>query len=103
MAKRFHCPKHQAFVRTKPCALCGSSPVEAHHLLKPWQGFRGTGLKAGDQNLMPLCPYHHRELHMRGDEMEYFNQEKGDRTFGKVTAMQLWFESPAYKEDTKNG
>lgn len=71
--------------------------------MKPWQGFRGTGLKSGDQNLIPLCNKHHRELHMRGDEMEYFNEQMGERTFGKMTAMRIWFQSPAYTKDIADG
>lgn len=56
------------------------------------------GMKATDKNASPLCPEHHRELHGFGDEMEFFNIKTGDPAFGKVIAMQLWFKSPAYKE-----
>lgn len=65
--------------------------------MRPWQGFRGTGMKSGDQNVVPLCNKHHRQLHMRGDEMEYFREMTGDRATGKTKAMELWFKSPAYR------
>jgi len=72
--------------------------VEAHHLLKPWQGSRGMGMKAGDQNAVPLCPEHHRELHHYGDEYAYFEWACNDPQEGKLKGMELWFKSPAYKQ-----
>lgn len=89
--------RHLAYVRQHPCCICNRTPVEAHHLLKPWQGVRGMALKAGDQNAVPLCPAHHRALHMAGDEFHFFECETGDRHHGKVKAMELWFKSPAYE------
>ena len=71
--------------------------IEAHHLLKPWQGGRGMGMKAGDQNAVPLCATHHRELHHHGDEFYYFESRIGDRHAGKMLAMRLWLSSPFYR------
>lgn len=91
--------KHLEFVRMHPCMVCGiEGAIEAHHLLKPWQGPRGLALKAGDQNAVPLCPTHHRELHHYGDEFAYFEWVLQEPHAGKHRAMELWFKSPQYKE-----
>lgn len=56
------------------------------------------GMKAGDQNAVPLCPRHHRELHMRGDEYVYFEDACGDQHAGKLKAMELWYKSPVWEK-----
>lgn len=40
-----------------PCCVCGFWPVEVHHL----RANVGTGQKAGDDETIPLCVWHHRE------------------------------------------
>lgn len=69
--KRFQSPSHLAAVRLMPCVVCGEqrSDVdrEPHHLLKgPADGIvdqhrfvRGTGLKPGDNWVVPLCKSDH--------------------------------------------
>jgi len=42
---------HMGRVKALPCLVCGSQPVEAHHLPDPRSDFR----------VVPLCPFHHRE------------------------------------------
>jgi hypothetical protein len=47
-------------VRQLPCLICGDPvTVEAHH---PRFGV-GMGTKADDDDAVPLCGRHHRELH----------------------------------------
>jgi len=56
----------------KPCVACGR-PGEAHHFGDMGDG-RGTGHKASDQKLIPLCNDHHREVETLGRkkfEMKY--------------------------------
>lgn len=98
MAKQLKVPKHLDYVRHMPCCICERVGVEAHHLMRPWSGSRGMGMKAGDHNVIPLCPDHHRALHKAGNEEAYFLEIAGDETFGKSLAMRLWYSSPHYRE-----
>ena len=41
---------HMAAVAQLPCLVCGSWPVEVHHLPDP----------RSDMRVIPLCPMHHR-------------------------------------------
>jgi hypothetical protein len=45
-----------ARVAMLPCAVCGHWPVEVHHCRMN----AGTGQKAGDDEAIPLCVWHHR-------------------------------------------
>lgn len=55
-------PKHLAFVRKLPCALCGSRVyVQAHHL-KQGTGERSFGMKSTDRWTIPLCSAAGRRL-----------------------------------------
>lgn len=56
------------------------------------------GMKAGDQNAVPLCTTHHRELHNAGDEDFFFERYLGEQRAGRLLAMKHWFSSPAYKK-----
>jgi hypothetical protein len=48
--------KYLAFVRTQPCAVCGSWRwVESAHT-----GGRGLTQKADDRKAIPLCRFHHQ-------------------------------------------
>ena len=96
--------KYLEYVREKPCAVCMhgvtpcDGPIQAHHLLRPWSGKRGMGMKAGDENAIPLCAKHHRELHNRGDENAFFEECGYSPNYGKALAYGLWLGSPFYKE-----
>lgn len=96
--KRYDNKKHLAWVHQFPCALrvkrdCLGS-IQAHHLLRPWDGVRGMGLKATDRNLIPLCQRHHIMLHKRGDELSFFEEQMGDTDYGRKTAKAYWEQSP---------
>jgi hypothetical protein len=47
---------HMAAVATLPCVICGSRPVEVHHVICGRYGQR----RASDFETIPLCPDHHR-------------------------------------------
>ncbi len=102
MPKRYTNKKHLSWVHQFECCLQSNGdcfgPVQAHHLLRPWQGVRGMGLKATDRNLIPLCQSHHSMLHNRGDEQAFFEEQVGDSDFGKTTAESIWSISP-YNDD----
>jgi len=100
MRKPLRSKSHLQAVANQPCMVCGNDyGVQAHHLLKPWIGVRGVGLRASDQNAVPMCHIHHRELHDRGDEESYFLETFGDMEAGRDKARELWCRSPSYKGD----
>ena len=98
---RYTNKKHETWIHEHPCVLRGFSScngeIEGHHLMKPWNGFRGMGLKANDRNLVPLCQKHHRKLHDYGGELAFFQRETGEADFGKYTAQAFWLNSPHYE------
>lgn len=59
--------KHLAFIRTLPCVITGTSPVEACHIryADRQHGKRETGgaEKPSDCWVVPMCPQKHREQH----------------------------------------
>ena len=98
MSKRYVNLKHLKYVRERPCMVCGTDyGIEAHHLLRPWRGARGMSLKAGDENTVPLCNKHHRELHQIGNEVKFFEGSLGREDDGQFMARLLWLNSPAYE------
>jgi hypothetical protein len=61
---------HRLFVAAQPCLICGKSPSDAHHLrfAQP----RALGRKVSDEFAVPLCRAHHRDLHHRGNEIDWW-------------------------------
>ena len=69
--------------------------VEAHHLLKPFDGTRGMGMKANDRNVIPLCNNHHTLLHTKhGTEANLFKTYGLHKATGMISAEQFWNKSP---------
>lgn len=66
---------HLAWLRTLPCTITGTMPVEAAHIryADPAYGKRetGAGEKPSDRFALPLSPDKHREQH-RGDERAFW-------------------------------
>ena len=61
---KIRCPVYRAFIRAKPCCVCGRKPVEGDHL-------KARGFGAGKQNdltIIPLCHQHHSERGQIGNE-----------------------------------
>ena len=55
--------QHQARLRDMGCAICArighpGSPASIHHVRK-----HGGHRKLQEMNVIPLCPFHHDELH----------------------------------------
>ena len=63
---------HRNFVSKQPCLVCGRQPAEAHHLRHAQH--RALGRKVSDEFTVPLCRTHHREVHSRGDEAEWWKK-----------------------------
>ena len=105
MAKRFVDKEHLEWVRQQPCLIeqagfysC-KGVVQAHHLLKPYTGSRGMSLRAGDQNVIPLCHHHHSELHTKyGSEESFFAKLGLPANYGKEMAQRLYEEKGFYEE-----
>jgi ERF superfamily len=79
---------HLEYVASKPCLVCGRTPSDAHHLrcAEP----RALGRKVSDEFAVPLCRIHHRELHDRGDEQAWWEENNINPA---PFAQQLWQET----------
>ena len=92
--------KHLEFVASRPCMICNARPVQAHHLLKPSDGMRGWGLRAGDEHTVPLCFKHHTELHTKfGNEFKFFEFYLDDMYAGQKMAKAL-HDGTVYEDDS---
>ena len=47
--------------KRKECVVCGSRPCDAHHLTT-----KGAGGGDTENNLIPLCRWHHSKIHSMG-------------------------------------
>ncbi|MBT7630977.1 MAG: DUF968 domain-containing protein [Desulfobacula sp.] len=56
--------KYLDHVRKFPCAVCGFTDTQAHHIRFSYNS--GMGKKPGDIWAIPLCHTHHREYHDMG-------------------------------------
>ena len=83
--KRIRNRDHLRFVASQPCLVCGRSPSQAHHLrfAQP----RAMGRKVSDEFTVPLCATHHHELHMRGNELEWWKDKQIEPL---AIAEELW-------------
>ena len=63
-------------------------PSQAHHLrfAQP----RALGRKVSDEFTVPLCATHHHELHMRGNEKDWWAEKQIEPL---SIAEDLWKES----------
>lgn len=82
---------HLKFIRTLPCLVTGSRPVEAAHVryADMRYGKRDTGMaeKPSDHWVIPLSPTSHREQHAFGDELAWWESKGIDPLF---VALALW-------------
>ena len=102
MKKRYTNKKHLEHIHTLNCCVSNidcSGVIQAHHLLKPFDGVRGMGMKANDKNLVPLCLYHHTELHRMGNEYEFSYKYFGLESQLKHIAQTEWLRSPYYEQN----
>ena len=79
---------------------CNGS-IQAHHLLKPSDGKRGWSLKAGDNQVIPLCVFHHAQLHTKfGNEFKFLEHYGFKKTAGQEYAEQLYQGNPNWINDS---
>jgi ERF superfamily len=81
---------HLRFVAAQPCLVCGRTPSDAHHIRFAEQ--RALGRKASDKFAVPICRLHHRELHRRGNERAWWQNQGIDPL---VVAASLWTRAHA--------
>lgn len=79
---------HRKFVSTQPCLVCGRTPADAHHVrfAQP----RALGRKVSDEFTVPLCRFHHHELHRHGNEAAWWQRIKIEPL---PVAHRLWQDS----------
>jgi hypothetical protein len=65
--------EHLKFVAAQSCLVCGRTPSDAHHIKFAEQ--RAMGRKVNDKFTVPICRLHHRELHRRGNERAWWQQQ----------------------------
>ena len=105
--KKYTNQKHLAYVRGLNCLVatllmpvgyknsCNGN-IQAHHLLKPYDGVRGMSLKANDKNVIPLCQNHHMLLHTKhGTEKNFFEHYNLPADVGQKYA-EAQFEGHAF-------
>lgn len=80
--------EHRKFVARQPCLICGRAPSDPHHL--SFAQPRALGRKVSDEFTVPLCRTHHRELHRRGREVNFWADNKIDPM---PIAERLWRQS----------
>lgn len=83
--RRYRNRAHLEFVASQPCLLCERRPSDAHHLR--FSQPSALGRRVSDEFTVPLCRSHHRSLHRRGNEPEWW-KENGIDPVG--VAQKLW-------------
>jgi hypothetical protein len=87
---REHDRDHLRFVAAQPCLICGRIPSDAHHIKFAEQ--RAMGRKVSDKFAVPICRLHHRELHRRGNERVWWQNQGIDPL---AAAATLWARTHA--------
>jgi hypothetical protein len=81
---------HLRFVASQPCLVCCRTPSDAHHIKFADQ--RAMGRKVSDKFTVPICRLHHRELHRRGNERTWWQNQGIDPV---AVAATLWARTHA--------
>jgi hypothetical protein len=86
---------HRKFVLRQPCLVCGRVPSDPHHLT--FTQPRALGRRVSDEFIVPVCRIHHRELHLSGDEVAWWQTLNIDPL---PVALRLWQHTRADGELT---
>ena len=63
--QKYTSKKYIKYIKEKPCTVCGTMPVDPHHMEAVGMGGANKdGFK--DYSCVPLCRYHHSEYHSNG-------------------------------------
>jgi hypothetical protein len=87
--------EHLKFVAAESCLVCGRTPSDAHHIKFAEQ--RAMGRKVSDKFTVPVCRLHHRELHRRGNERAWWQQQGIEPL---ALAAALWKKTHVVEEIT---
>jgi hypothetical protein len=79
---------HVKSVAKQPCLICGRRPADAHHLR--FAQSPALGRKVSDEFTVPLCRWHHREVHRCGDEAAWWKKTGIDSS---AAARVLWLKT----------
>ena len=82
---------HLRFVAASPCIACAQQPSQAHHLR--YAQPRALGRKVSDEFTVPLCRSCHQQLHLAGDEKDWWRERGIDPV---PIADTLWRASRGY-------
>jgi len=82
--------EHLKFVAAQPCLVCGRTPSDPHHIKFAEQ--RAMGRRVSDRFTVPICRLHHRELHRRGHERDWWQRQGIDPL---AIAATLWGKTHA--------
>lgn len=85
---RYRSRAYLQHVASLPCCVCGSSPCQAHHLIHA--GSHGMGLRAPDNEALPLCSFCHRALHADGSERRWLAERGIDGPELAGILFQRW-------------
>jgi DNA recombination protein Rad52 len=89
--RRIRNKAHLDRVGSKPCLVCEEAPCHAHHLT--FAQPRGLSVKVSDEFTVPLCAFHHNELHSRlHNERSFWHRHGLDPL---AAALSLWQETLA--------
>lgn len=84
--ERLEWEDYRRWVERDACCICGvhDDTITAHHIER-----RGTGIKADDTLVVPLCHDHHRELHKQpeGEWWEQWNVNCYEIALDKLTTF----------------
>jgi hypothetical protein len=86
--RRYRNRAHLEFVAAQPCLICERRPSDAHHLRFAQRS--ALGRRVSDEFTVPLCRSHHRALHRRGNEAEWWKEYGIDPS---RIAQELWEET----------
>ena len=89
--------EHLKFVAAQPCLVCGRTPSDPHHIKFAEQ--RAMGRKVSDRFTVPICRLHHRELHRRGNERAWWEDQGIDPL---PVAAKLWAKTHAFAAGVAN-
>jgi ERF superfamily len=76
---------HRRYVLQQACLVCGRVPSDPHHLT--FTQPRALGRRVSDEFIVPVCRIHHRELHLSGNEVAWWQKFNIDPV---PVALRLW-------------
>ena len=86
--RRYRNRAHLEFVASQPCLICERWPSDAHHIRFAQPS--ALGRRVSDEFTVPLCRVHHRALHRRGNEADWWAEHNVEPI---AIAQRLWSQT----------